>query len=397
MNKNNLIKLKYVANSFSSSIKQSDTRDFGKYKVFGASGLIGYLDTYEYDKEYIGIIKDGAGIGRSQIYESYSSLIGTMSYIVPADDNNIDLKYLKYSIDALDLSNTNGDKATIPHIYFSVYGNERILDFPLEMQKCIVRHIEKNTFIIDSLIINISKQIEKLKKYKQSLISEVVTKGINPSVEFKDSGVDWIGKIPSDWTRIKMKHLGIARNGLIYNPNDIVEQKEGILVLRSSNVHDGKIFLDDNVYVKKNIKNDLIVKKGDILICSRNGSRDLIGKNAIIDDIGYSTFGAFMMIFRVKKDNPKYIKYILDSNVFKFYLGTYLTATINQLTISNFNNMEIIYTSSVKEQDEIVSYLDKRIAEIDKLIELKSSIVIKLEEYRKSLIYEYVTGKKEVQ
>lgn len=263
-------------------------------------------------------------------------------------------------------------------------------------QMKISKFLDKKVLLLDKILENQQQQIEKLKEYKQSLISEVVTKGLDPNVEFKDSGIEIIDKIPKDWGIIKMKYLGESRNGLTYNPSDMVDDGEGILVLRSSNVRDGKLIFDDNVYLKMQIKEDLMLKNGDILICSRNGSRDLIGKNAIIENVGLCSFGAFMMVFRVSKTNPKYIKYILDSFIFNYYLGTYLTATINQLTLSNFKNMKVIYTTNSDEQEKIISYLDEKCQKIDQLIELKAKKLLNLEEFKKSLIYEYVTGKKEV-
>jgi type I restriction enzyme S subunit len=213
----------------------------------------------------------------------------------------------------------------------------------------------------------------------------------------KDSGIEWVGKIPSNWGLYRFKNIGLTRNGLTYNPQNLVGENNGVLVLRSSNVQNGKLSFTDNVYVDMEIKDDLMLKVGDILICSRNGSRDLIGKNAIIESKINASFGAFMMIFRTKNPLPKYVKYILDSSIFKYYLGTYLTATINQLTTSNFDNMRIVYTPSVEEQKIIVDYLDYKINKIDKLLLIKQEKISQLQQYKKSLIYEYVTGKRTVE
>ena len=102
-----------------------------------------------------------------------------------------------------------------------------------------------------------------------------------------------------------------------------------------------------------------------------------------------------MMIYRCTA--YKYIQMVLNSFIFSYYLGTFLTATINQLTVENFNNMRIVYCSDYVEQQEIVEYLDRKCAEIDTLISKKEQLITELEAYKKSLIYEYVTGKKEVQ
>lgn len=268
---------------------------------------------------------------------------------------------------------------------------------PLEQQYKIVQFLDKKITEIDNVIEKTKQTIEDYKLYKQSIITKAITKGLDETVEMKDSGIEWIGKIPKNYNIKKIKHLGNARNGLTYSPENICDESEGTLVLRSSNILDGKLTFSDNVYVNKEISNELMVNKDDILICSRNGSTKLIGKNAIIEKNMRASFGAFMMIFKPKKRiNSKYIKYILDSNVFKYYLATFLTSTINQLTNDNFSNMKIVFCDNILEQEMIVSYLDKKCNEIDKLINNKENLISKLEQYKKSLIYEYVTGKKEV-
>lgn len=267
-------------------------------------------------------------------------------------------------------------------------------DINSDEQHCIADYLDRKCSQIDSIITKQQEVIEKLKEYKLSVITEAVTKGLNPDVPMKDSGVEWIGKIPKHWDIVRLKLLGNVRNGLTYSPSDICDANEGTLVLRSSNIQNGQLTFDDNVYVSCEIKDDLMVRPNDILICSRNGSRKLIGKNAIIDDT-VATFGAFMMIFRANQ-KPKYIKYILNSSIFMYYLGTFLTSTINQLTRANLNNMEIPFTWEKDEQEAIVSYLDTKCTKIECLISINQSKIDKLIAYKKSLIYEVVTGKKEV-
>lgn len=265
---------------------------------------------------------------------------------------------------------------------------------PIREQEKIADFLEVKTAQIDEIISDIKSQIEILREYKMSVITEAVTKGLNKDVEMKDSGIEWIGEVPKHWKISKLKYLGDAWNGLTYSPADISSSEEGTLVLRSSNVQKGKLSAKDNVYVKGKIPTKLYVKDGDILICSRNGSRDLIGKNALIYDVK-ATFGAFMMIYRCI--DPRMMYYVLNSKVFSYYLGTFLTATINQLTINNFNNIEIPWSSLSSERKEISDFLDKKTVEIDSIISDKEEQVGILEDYKKSVIYEYVTGKKEVQ
>ena len=106
-----------------------------------------------------------------------------------------------------------------------------------------------------------------MEDYKKSVITEAVTKGLNPDAEMKDSGIEWIGEIPKHWKVLRIKNVGEYRNGLTYKPTDLTDENTGTLVLRSSNIQDGKISLKDNVYVSTFVRSDLKVKKGDILIC----------------------------------------------------------------------------------------------------------------------------------
>lgn len=265
---------------------------------------------------------------------------------------------------------------------------------PIEEQEKIADFLDSKCSEIDAISAEIQEQIITLEEYKKSVITEAVTKGLDPNTEMKDSVIEWIGQIPINFETKKIKYIGEFRNGLTYSPTEMVDEQNGILVLRSSNIKNGKLSLSDNVYVSTYIKPQLFVKAGDILICSRNGSRELIGKNALIENDLFASFGAFMMILRCSC--PKYIYYILNSNIFTYYLGTFFTSTINQLTGNNFGNMKIVICQDKTVQDKIVSYLDSKCTEIDSAIEDKQKQLETLEEYKKTMIYEYVTGKKEV-
>ena len=207
--------------------------------------------------------------------------------------------------------------------------------------------------------------------------------------KMKNSNLQWIGEIPAEWCIRRIKNIGSSRNGLTYTPNDICGETEGTLVLRSSNIKNGKISTTDNVYVSCPIPARLKVKSGDILICSRNGSRELVGKNALIGSEINATYGAFMMVYRCPC--PKYMYYVLNSNVFSYYLGSFATSTINQLTGSDFGNMKIAYCPNVSEQQRIADFLDEKCGEIDSIrSDVQREIEI-LNDYKKSVITEAVT------
>lgn len=214
--------------------------------------------------------------------------------------------------------------------------------------------------------------------------------------EYKDSGIKWLGLVPSHWKITRLKFIGNSIGGLTYSPNDIVNSNdEGFLVLRSSNIQKGKLDLSDSVYVKAEVPEKLKLLKGDILICSRNGSKRLIGKNICIDErTEGNTFGAFMMIFRSK--NWRFLSKFFNSPIFTSQSSLFLTTTINQLTSGTLNNFYIAIPEDEEEQEQIASFLDKKTSEIDNLIEKKEKEIQYLKEYKKKLISEVVTGKIDV-
>ncbi len=339
---------------------------------------------------------DGAGAGR--VFHHALGKYAVHQRVYRLYNFKVNSNFLFYYISNLfpSVMDKGSAQSTVPSVRLPMLLNFEVCFPPLAEQQRIADFLDEKCGEIDSICSDIQKQIDILNDYKKSVITEAVTKGLNPKAKLKDSGIEWIGKIPEGWVTRRLKELGKVRNGLTYSPTDICDSDEGYLVLRSSNIKDGKLSFEDNVFVSCRIPHELIVQKGDILICSRNGSRKLIGKNAIIEDIGNGriTYGAFMMIFRTKY--PKYIYYILNSGIFSYYLGSFFTSTINQLTGFDFGNMAVPFCTDDEEQKAIADYLDEKCSEIDATIADKQRQLETLDEYKKSLIFEYVTGKKEV-
>lgn len=354
----------------------------------------GYQILYENDLVFKLI--DLANVSTSRVgYSPYTGIVSP-AYIILTPRHKSESRFGEYfflSMWQREIFNHMGDDGVRSALNVSDLLNIPYLDMPIEEKRAIVRFLDRKCAEIDTVIADTQKTIEEYKALKQSIITEAVTKGIRGNRPMKDSGIEWIGEIPEEWEISKFKHLGSCRNGLTYSPADQCDE-EGTLVLRSSNIQNGKLCLDDCVYVNRSIAPDLMVRPNDILICSRNGSAKLIGKNAIIPEGVTASFGAFMMIYRCK--HPRYLQFILNSDVFSYYLGTFLTVSVNQLTGSNFENIQFPYTKDENEQNEIIDYLEGRCDNIDKLIGMKQELIRELESYKKSLIYEYVTGKKEV-
>ncbi len=172
----------------------------------------------------------------------------------------------------------------------------------------------------------------------------------------------------SPWTEVRLGDIGQSLIGLTYSPENV--KRSGTLVLRSSNIQDGNLALDDNVYVDCAIPQKIRVRENDILICVRNGSRRLIGKSVILDQrvIG-QTFGAFMAVYR--SDVNSFLQYFFQSYDFKRQIDEHLGATINQITNRSLNSFvvalppkpeQIAITSRLKDEDGVISGLQRLIA-----------------------------------
>lgn len=164
------VAIKDICHKDSSALKQKELLSEGKYPVFGASGIAGYLNTFYQEKEYIGIVKDGSGIGRVAFYPAESSLIGTMQYILPKED--YDIRYIGYCLQSLDLSKYK-QGAAIPHIYFRDYGEQLVkVTDNWEEQHSIVSRLDSAFSHIDALKANAEKQLNEARKLFQAELTE---------------------------------------------------------------------------------------------------------------------------------------------------------------------------------------------------------------------------------
>ena len=362
------------------------------------SGTIETFFDGDYPVEYV--IKSGDllvgmdGDFNIRLWSSVHALLNQRCCKI-TEKSQFDKRWLYYVLPFnLELINSLAYSTTVKHLSVPDLKEADIPTPSLLEQQRIADFLDSKCAEIDTILGKTRASIEEYKKLKQSVITEAVTKGIRGNRSMKESGIEWVGEMPTDWKIIRMKHLGLTWNGLTYSPDDVCSQAEGTLVLRSSNIQNGNLSFDDCVYVRSFIPEQKKVHEGDLLICSRNGSAKLIGKNAMIPANLDASFGAFMMVYRCKC--PRFMRYVLSSSIFDYYLATFLSSTVNQLTTKNFDNIQFCYPTSEDERNEIVRYLDGRCVSIDTLFASKEALITELEAYKKSLIYEYVTGKKEV-
>lgn len=276
------------------------------------------------------------------------------------------------------------------------------LPFPsVSEQNAIVDIIKRKCTQIDALISNAQQQIEKLKAYKQSVITETVTKGLDPDVKMKDSGVEWIGEIPEHWNSIQLKYIiSLIESGVSVNAGAESAKENQFGVLKTSSVSKQVFIPTEN----KNVNEEEYSRvkcpvTHNTLIVSRMNTPDLVGACSYVDkDYPNLFLPDRLWQVHIKNMYVKYVWYYLIShNVRNYYasLASGTSSSMQNISQGQFESL-IISVPSLDEQQAIANYLDRKCSQIDKLIALKQQKIEKLQQYKKSLIYEYVTGKKEV-
>lgn len=278
----------------------------------------------------------------------------------------------------------------IQNLDAEAYLNIEVAFPPLQEQCAIANYLDRETARIDGLIAEKERMLALLEEKRAALISRVVTRGLDPNAPLKPSGHEWLGEIPAHWKMSRLKYLGETVLGLTFSPDDLVNEGEGVLVLRASNVKNRKIVLEDNIFVRTDIPENLRTRPLDIVICSRSGSRALIGKNALItDETSDLTFGAFMTIFRSRLN--KFLFWMFNSTLFDFQAGAFGTSTINQLTTETLANMEVPVPPP-EERDAIADFLNQASNRFENAISAVSRSIDLAKERRAALITAAVTG-----
>ncbi|MGF9992358.1 restriction endonuclease subunit S [Bacillus mycoides] len=292
------------------------------------------------------------------------------------------------------------------NIMFSDFANSIIPVPPLEEQARIANFLDSKCSKIDETIEKEKEVIEKLKAYKQSVITEAVTQGLTPEVPMKDSGIEWIGEIPDHWKVVKMNSIFTFLGGFAFSSDKYTDETNN-QVIRIGNVKSDNLVLDTNpVYISDEYSMAALsseIKVEDILftMTGTKGKRDyfytlLIEKEQLN---GKKLFLNQRVGCLRNRGNvyPRYYTYLLKNERILDSIFIYETGTANQGNLG----MEIIKRTKLhfpplKEQVEIVAYLNRCCSNIDDIIMRKQQVIDKLVEYKKSLIYECVTGKREV-
>lgn len=305
---------------------------------------------------------------------------------------NVNSKFLAFYLKALyqniDMKLFFNQTTGLQNLNMQVYLNNRLAIPTLQEQQTIANFLNEKCSKIDFLTNDIQKQIEILQEYKKSIITEAVTKGLNPNVEVKDSGIEWIGVIPKHWNIDKIKyHLKRNEPKNPGNAEVLSVYRDYGVIPKNSRDDNHNVTSDDTSKYK-------YVKKGDLVI---NKMKAWQGSMGVSEYEGIVSPAYFIFNFTDNYFEKKYFHFLIR-NCYKDEFRR-ISGGIREgqwdLPADLFAN-ELVLIPPIEEQIEIVEYLKLICVDIDGAIEGKNKQLETLEQYKKSLIYEYVTGKKEV-
>lgn len=351
----------------SSNLKQKDLLESGIYPVYGASGMAGYLNTYQQESDYIAIVKDGSGIGRVSFQEGKSSLIGTMQYILPK--KGFDIKYIGYCLQSLDLSKYK-QGAAIPHIYFRDYG-ERIVKVSddIKEQQRIVSRLDAAFSHIDEIKSNAEKQLTETR----ALFQKSLAKAIKPKKGWKEKKLSEIAQVR------------IGPFGSLLHKKDYISG--GIPLVNPIHMIRGKIYANKDFTISVEKANELsnyILKTNDIIFARRGE----IGRCALVsrNEEGFLCgTGSLFVRFNVEVDY-KFLLMLFLSDYCKDYLENNATgATMLNINSGIIENMPVVLPS-ISEQQRIVERLDALSALVRELEENQKKIISECDALKQALL-----------
>lgn len=351
--------------------------------IIGASEMLGKecrnfsLDTNvpTCQKQDVLILWDGANAGI--VANNCDGIVSSTVVKYECTDENFDSQFLFYLFkngEHFFKSKVNG--TTIPHMNQKYIDEYLCIQPPLPEQQKIAEFLDRKCAKIDELMALQEKMIEELKAYKQSVITEAVTKGLNPNAPMKDSGIEWIGEIPEHWEVKRLKYLCHIQTGN-KDTQDADDNGEYLFYVRSP-------------FIERSTSYSF---EGEGILMAGDG----VGAGRVFHH-AFGKYAVHQRVYRLSdiiNINSYYLFYYTSSLFNKIMDMGSAQSTVPSVRLPMLTNF-IVCNPSLSEQQQIADYLDRKCAEIDELVAVKQQKIETLKEYKKSLIYEYVTGKKEV-
>lgn len=355
--------------------------------------------------------RSGATAGKSFLYNRSFGEACFAGYLIKckADKLLIDGRFLYYATLTRGYEDWTQQifiQSTIPNISAEKYNN---LSFPiptqLNIQENIINYLDKKCTEIDSVIKTKETTNEKLKQYRQSVIHEAVTKGLDKNAEMKDSGIQWIGEIPENWEVRKLKYIFKFGTGLSITRAELLET--GIRCVNYGEIHSKyKFDLDLERDILKCANEKLLESKqnsiavnGDFIFCDTSEDIEGCGNCLYVESTNNQNLFAGSHTVLAKPIIPvrsRYLAYLFSTPIWRLQVRKMVSGIkVFSITQGILKDTFALLPNNI-EQEQICSYLDKKCAEIDSVMKANENTITKLKEYRQSVIYEAVTGKVEV-
>jgi type I restriction enzyme S subunit len=395
----NKIRLRYLCDITTGSRDTVDREDDGQYPFFVRSKTIERISTFSYDGEAILTAGDG---DICKIWHHVNEKFDFHQRVYMLYNfKNITGRFLYYYIsenfyyDVFKLSAKN----TVDSLRLPMFLNFPVAVPPLEEQIKIAQYLDHQTAIIDQLILQKEKLIELLKEKRQAVINEAVTKGLNPDAIMKDSGIEWLGEVPTDWKIKRLRYLGKCQNGVSQGGEYF---GSGDPFVSYGDVYKNMTLPLEVAGLAKSTSSDkevYSVLEGDVFFTRTSETIEEIGfASTCLQTISNAVFAGFLIRFRP-------IPNIIDKNFSKYYFRSHIARMffvkeMNLVTRASLSQELLkslpVLLPTLSQQKEIASFLDNKVNQFNSLIANVDSVILKLKEYRQAIISEAVTGKIDV-
>ena len=361
-----------VCERASSNVSQNQLdNEVGVYPIFGASGKIKNISFYHQDKPYFSIVKDGSGVGRVTKMDAYTSVIGTLQYILPKE--NIDLNYLYYSLISIDFKKYVAG-AAIPHIYFKDYKNEPFLWIPLPEQQRIVPILDEAFAAIAVAKTNAEQNLKNAKELFESYLQGV----------FEKKGDGWelktLKDISLEFARGKSKHRPRGDSSLLGGKYPLIQ---------TGDISNSNHWINSytQTYNEKGLAQSKLWTKGTICIAIVGSN---VAETAILNFDACFPDSVIGIVVNPQKANNEYVDYLLQS--FKAYLKEKGKGTArDNINLGTFENQKFPFPS-VNRQEIVVQKLDALSVETKRLEAIYQQKLLDLEELKKSVLQKAFNG-----
>lgn len=368
------------------NITALDISDNGEYPVYGGNGLRGFYKIYNKNGNHILIGRQGALAGNVHLVNG--KFWATDHAVIVTLKNDVFINYFFRMLESMNLNQYAFDTAAQPGLSVSRIMNLNIVLPNLKEQHRIADFLGSKCSEIDTLIENLRARMESAKEYKKAVITEAVTKGLDKDAKMKDSGVEWIGEIPEGWKVVRFKHIASIKSNLV-QPDKYMKYPQ--IAPDNIDKDTGRLLSHQTVEESGVISGNHLFYRGQILYSK---IRPNLNKLTVAPFDGLCSAD----MYPIESKLPTlFMVYSMLSTYFVSQVSLIIQDRVKMPKINQEELGEIkVAVPSQQEMLTIADYLDSKCSEIDALLQNYEYQIATLEEYKKSLIYEYVTGKKEV-